>query len=140
MQERDRSCHLVLYVGHLQSADSFQRRGQNTVAMSGRIHLKDRYGNDLIFSNGGDIWCPTYPTIVDYRQHLKDIRHLELRKDDIIVAGYPRSGEFGKHLYDDVIASEYLGSGGVENGVNVNLVRYPKRGAVDKWVRYIHVI
>ena len=70
--------------------------------MSGRIHLKDRYGNDLIFHNGGDIWCPLYPDIVDYRQHLKDLRHLELRKDDIILAGYPRSGEFEKgiHEYD----------------------------------------
>ena len=96
--------------------------------------MKDRYGNDLVFHNGGDIWCPTYPDIVDYRQHLKDLRHLELRKDDIVVVGYPRSGEFGKDLYDDVIASEHPGTwrGGVIYN-DVNLVRYPKSGAVDKW-------
>ena len=36
-----------------------------------------------------------------------------------------------------------LERGEMENGViyeDVNLVRYPKRGAVDKWVRYIDVI
>ena len=36
-----------------------------------------------------------------------------------------------------------LERGDVENGViynDVNLVRYPKSGAVDKWVRCIHII
>ena len=68
------------------------------MAMSGWLQLKDRYGNDLIFHNGEHMWFPSYPDIDDYRQHLKDLRHLELRKDDIIAAGYSRIGEFGKGI------------------------------------------
>ena len=63
--------------------------------MSERVHLKDRYGNDLSFLNGGDVWVPILPDIVDnYRQHLKNLRRLEMRPDDVIVVGYPRSGWF----------------------------------------------
>ena len=74
--------------------------------MSGQIHLKDRYGNDLGFLNGGDIWVPIFPDIDDdYRQHLKNLRRLELRPDDIIVAGYPRSGWFTQSRQNQL---EYL--------------------------------
>ena len=61
--------------------------------MSGRIYLKDRYDNDLHFHNGGDIWCPVFPTFDDYRKHLQNVRNLQLRDDDVIVAGFPKTGE-----------------------------------------------
>ena len=71
--------------------------------MSGQIHLKDRYGNDLNFLNGGDVWVAIFPDIDDdYRQHLKNLRRLELRPDDIIVAGYPRSGGFTQSHQDQL--------------------------------------
>ena len=61
--------------------------------MSGRIHLKDRYGNDLHFGNGGDVWCPPFPLFDDYRKQLHNIRNLQLRDDDVILTGFPKSGK-----------------------------------------------
>lgn len=61
--------------------------------MSQLIQLKDKYGNSLNFGNGGDVWLPPFSNIRDYRQHLNNIRHLELEPDDVIIAGFPKSGK-----------------------------------------------
>ncbi|KAK7469552.1 hypothetical protein BaRGS_00036458, partial [Batillaria attramentaria] len=69
--------------------------------MAGRLYLKDKFGNDLYFGNAGDIWSEQFPEIPDYRQHAYNLRHMELRPDDVILTGYPK-------------AAEYVGSQGLE--------------------------
>ncbi|PVD31296.1 hypothetical protein C0Q70_06708 [Pomacea canaliculata] len=61
------------------------------------LELKDNFGNDLRFANGGDIWYPPFPFAQDYRQHVKDIRQVELRPDDILVTGFPKTGFHWHH-------------------------------------------
>ena len=58
------------------------------------LELKDKFGNNLYFGNGGDVRFAASPLISDFRQQLKDVRQLELRSDDVIVVGFPKSGEF----------------------------------------------
>ncbi|XP_076463353.1 sulfotransferase 1A2-like isoform X2 [Babylonia areolata] len=60
-------------------------------------HLKDRHGNDIYYGNGGDTWFTPSMHIKDYREHLKKIRHMELRDDDVILASFPRSGTLWHH-------------------------------------------
>nr|KAG5688473.1 hypothetical protein BaRGS_011911 [Batillaria attramentaria] len=92
--------------------------------MSGRIHLKDQFGNDLYFGHAGDVWMPLFPHIPDFRQHLQDIRHLELRPDDIIIAGYPKSGFHWNHEIVHMLvhgAPEYVGTSGFGEFFDANL-------------------
>jgi hypothetical protein len=64
------------------------------------LELKDKFGNNLFFGNGGDVRFAATPLIPDFRQQLKDVRQLELRSDDVIVVGYPKSGQLRKaYLY-----------------------------------------
>ncbi|XP_025090135.1 sulfotransferase 1C3-like [Pomacea canaliculata] len=65
--------------------------------MSAYLELKDKFGNDLRFGNGGDIWYPPFPFAQDYRQHVKDIRQVELRPDDILITGFPKTGFHWHH-------------------------------------------
>ncbi|XP_076462417.1 sulfotransferase 1A1-like [Babylonia areolata] len=58
----------------------------------GRCQIQDRHGNQIFFANGGDVWLSPSPQIQDYRVHLSQLRHLELRQDDVILASFPRSG------------------------------------------------
>ncbi|XP_025090139.1 sulfotransferase 1C3-like [Pomacea canaliculata] len=60
--------------------------------MSAYLELKDKFGNDIWFGHGGDIWLPPFSTIKDFRQHIKDLRNLELHYDDVILTGFPKSG------------------------------------------------
>ncbi|XP_076463358.1 sulfotransferase 1B1-like [Babylonia areolata] len=81
--------------------------------MDGRFTIKDRHGNDLFFGNGDVVWFPQFDEIDDYRQQLKNIRQLELREDDVILAAYPRSGS---HWHNQILhmlmenTAEYVGS------------------------------
>lgn len=76
------------------------------------LELKDKFGNDLRFGNGGDIWYPPFPLVQDYRQHVKDIRQVELRPDDILVTGFPKTGEVCScHMLAVQISSRVAGGG-----------------------------
>ncbi|XP_025090133.1 sulfotransferase 1C3-like [Pomacea canaliculata] len=65
--------------------------------MPAYLELKDKFGNAMRFGNGGDIWFPPFPMIKDYRQHIKELRHLELRPDDVILTGFPKTGSHWHH-------------------------------------------
>lgn len=83
--------------------------------MSDRIHIKDQFGNDMLFGHAGDVWMPQFPMIPDYRQHLQHIRHLELRPDDVIIIGYPKTGIHWNHEIIHMLmhgAPEYVGTMG----------------------------
>lgn len=57
------------------------------------LELKDKFGNSLFFGNGGDVRLAATPLIADFRKQLKDVQELYLRHDDVIITGYPKSGE-----------------------------------------------
>ena len=56
------------------------------------VELKDKYGNNICFGHFGDILITPLPGIQDFRQHKSDIKEMELRPDDVIVAGFPKTG------------------------------------------------
>lgn len=61
--------------------------------MSGaHLELKDKFGNVMRFGIGGDNWYPPFPLIQDHRQHITEVRHLELRPDDVLMEGFPKTG------------------------------------------------
>ena len=74
------------------------------------LELKDKFGNSLYFGNGGDVRFAATPLIADFRQQLKDVRQLELRTDDVIVVGYPKSGEcFGFFKVTRLVLTFWVG-------------------------------
>ncbi|KAK7498807.1 hypothetical protein BaRGS_00009899 [Batillaria attramentaria] len=64
------------------------------------LELKDRFGNTLYFGNGGDVRFAASTWIPDFRQQLRMVKEMELRHDDVIVAGYPKSGN---HWHQQII-------------------------------------
>ena len=56
--------------------------------------LKDKYGNNINFGNFGDILVPAFPMIKDFRQHKADIREMNLKPNDVIITGYPKTGTY----------------------------------------------
>ncbi|XP_025090130.1 sulfotransferase 1C3-like [Pomacea canaliculata] len=66
--------------------------------MSGaHLELKDKFGNVMRFGIGGDNWYPPFPLIQDHRQHITEVRHLELRPDDVLMEGFPKTGSHWHH-------------------------------------------
>lgn len=53
---------------------------------------KDNFGNDRWFFDE-DIRLPPLPPGLPQGDRLNYIRNLDLRPDDVIIAGYPRSGK-----------------------------------------------
>lgn len=53
---------------------------------------KDNFGNDRWFFDE-DIRLPPLPPGLPHGDRLSYIRNLDLRPDDVIIAGYPRSGK-----------------------------------------------
>lgn len=62
--------------------------------MSQYLELKDKFGNSLYFSNGGDVWMGPSPWIPDGRERLAAVKDMELREDDVIIAGFMKSGTY----------------------------------------------
>ncbi|KAK7492334.1 hypothetical protein BaRGS_00016431, partial [Batillaria attramentaria] len=60
--------------------------------MSQFEHVKDRFGNDMWFGDGGEMKFPAFPYVQDYGQQLQRIKQLPLRTEDVIVVSYPKSG------------------------------------------------
>ncbi|KAK7490628.1 hypothetical protein BaRGS_00018045, partial [Batillaria attramentaria] len=56
------------------------------------VELKDKFGNDISFGQCGDILIPAFPGIPDFRKHRDNIKDLELKPDDVIIAGFPKTG------------------------------------------------
>ena len=59
------------------------------------LELRDRFGNPLHFSQAGDVLLGPSPLIPDGRQRLAEVKQLELRNDDVIIAGFMKAGESG---------------------------------------------
>ncbi|KAH9492169.1 Sulfotransferase cytosolic 1B member 1 [Bulinus truncatus] len=57
-------------------------------------HLSDRFGNSFNFGNAGEFWLPPFPigSDNDYRRHVKHIREMEIRDDDVLICSYPKTG------------------------------------------------
>lgn len=62
------------------------------ISMDRFVELKDKFGNKLLFLNAGDVWLGPTPVIEDGRERLEQIKEMDLREDDIIIAGFPKSG------------------------------------------------
>ncbi|KAL8572568.1 hypothetical protein ACOMHN_040472 [Nucella lapillus] len=63
--------------------------------MSDVIHQKDQFGNDLYYRDTGEIWLP--PMTIAGKTSLEMVSDLTLREDDVIVVGYPKSGNNWVH-------------------------------------------
>ena len=63
--------------------------------MSQFLHEKDGFGNDMWFGDTGPVRMAALPHVPDYAGQLDRIRDVTLRSDDVIVVGYPKSGEGG---------------------------------------------
>ena len=59
--------------------------------MSDLLHKTDRFGNDIWLGDSGDVKMAALAGI-DYSTHLSRIRDVELRPDDVILVGFPKSG------------------------------------------------
>nr|KAG5703493.1 hypothetical protein BaRGS_020127 [Batillaria attramentaria] len=59
--------------------------------MSNFVLEKDRFGNDMWFGDK-EVRFAALPFIQDYKEQLKTIKEMKLRSDDVLVAGYPKSG------------------------------------------------
>nr|KAG5688466.1 hypothetical protein BaRGS_011904 [Batillaria attramentaria] len=64
------------------------------------VHIKDKFGNDLHFGNFGEFWSTPYPGLDDGRQRMQHVRNLEMRPDDVIVVGFPKTGA---HWYYEIV-------------------------------------
>ena len=69
------------------------------------LELRDRFGNPLYFSHAGDVLLGPSPLIPDGRQRLAEVKLLELRNDDVIIAGFMKAGESGA---DGVLTCQLL--------------------------------
>nr|KAG5687673.1 hypothetical protein BaRGS_027565 [Batillaria attramentaria] len=67
--------------------------------MSGLEHVKDEAGNDIWFGDGGELRFPPGNHITDFKQQLKRLKTLQLRSDDVIVVGYPKTAKKVKVVY-----------------------------------------
>ena len=56
------------------------------------VELKDKHGNNLYFGHFGDMLIPAFPLIQDFRQHKADIREMDLKPNDVIITGFPKTG------------------------------------------------
>ncbi|KAK7103164.1 sulfotransferase 1A2-like [Littorina saxatilis] len=65
--------------------------------MSQFLHLKDKFGNDVRFGNTGEVRVAPLPHIDDYSALLDRIRDVRLHPDDVIVVGFPKSGNNWTH-------------------------------------------
>ncbi|XP_025105959.1 sulfotransferase 1A2-like [Pomacea canaliculata] len=63
----------------------------------GLIVRKDKFGNDIWLGDGGEVIFAPVDCIPDYRKHLQHIRDMQLRADDVLIVGYPKSGNNWLH-------------------------------------------
>ncbi|KAH9492166.1 hypothetical protein Btru_026474 [Bulinus truncatus] len=77
-------------------------------------YLRDvpKFGNTFKFGNAGDYWHQAFPigSGNDYRRHVKQIREMEIRDDDVLICSYPKTGildtcsvraiKLNKYIYD----------------------------------------
>ncbi|KAL8563443.1 hypothetical protein ACOMHN_051387 [Nucella lapillus] len=57
------------------------------------VEVKDKHGNALCFGNMEDgLQVPPFFKIHDFRQHIRDIRQMEMNPGDVIIVGFPKSG------------------------------------------------
>ncbi|XP_059171161.1 sulfotransferase 1E1-like [Physella acuta] len=63
----------------------------------------DRFGNKFHFGNAGGYWHLPLPigSDTDCRTHLRNIRNMEIRPDDVLICSYPRTG---LHWHQEIVA------------------------------------
>ncbi|XP_059171150.1 sulfotransferase 1E1-like [Physella acuta] len=65
--------------------------------------VTDRFGNTFHVGNAGAYWHLPLPigSDTDYRTHLRNIRDMEIRPDDVMICSYPRTG---LHWHQEIVA------------------------------------
>ena len=53
-------------------------------------------GAQFTVGDSGDLWFPPFPLVNSYPEQLDVIKGLKMREDDVILAGYPKSGKEGR--------------------------------------------
>lgn len=81
------------------------------------VELKDKFGNDLNLGNCGDILSPPFPGIQDFRQHLCDIKNMDLKPNDVIICGFPKTGT---HWHHEILYMLIKGSTEYHKGSGLN--------------------
>lgn len=61
------------------------------------VELKDKFGNDFRFGHCGDIFIPPFPLVHDFRLHMRAIKDMDIKPNDVIIAGYPKTGTHWHH-------------------------------------------
>ena len=54
---------------------------------------RDNSGHCYSYVMAGDIKMAPFPVVRDYAKRLSYVRNVKLRHDDVIIVGYPKSGE-----------------------------------------------
>jgi hypothetical protein len=63
--------------------------------LQGQLVEKFRTANQTFHSDGIiRIWPPGCAMFAEYRNHADRVRHLTVRKDDVWILTFPKSGEF----------------------------------------------
>lgn len=76
------------------STSDTKHLSDNTHLLPRLVELVDRFGNTFYVGNAGDYWHPPFPIGADndFRTHVRQIRDMEIRDDDVMICSYPKTG------------------------------------------------
>ena len=61
--------------------------------------IRKESGAQFSVGDAGDVWFPPFPLNNSYRDQLDVIKSLQMRDDDVILTGFPKSGESPGDLF-----------------------------------------
>ncbi|KAK7490647.1 hypothetical protein BaRGS_00018064, partial [Batillaria attramentaria] len=93
------------------------------------VELKDKYGNDFCLGHCGDIFLPPFPFVKDFRQHVQAIKDMDVKPNDVIITGYPKTGTHWHHEIINMLirgSSEYSKESGMQEFLDM---KTPEKGS-----------